>query len=398
MNDAIELIHDGSGLAVIGEEKAVEKFLRSAGQWTASRDLELARLRPLLRLGSDIVEAASEIATSSGRWIKLTEESAKLVGEHGLMKSKVPGESHLMVGNPGSVKSWLQAEAGPGTLLSNPAVLSGVAGLMAQAASQQTMAEITAYLAKIDEKVDDLLVKVDATVLKDMDGARLQIRRALTMREEEGRVTVDSWSEVQNASGKLADVQGYALRQLEAVAEKLETQNRIGGLAQTAEAAKPEVQKWLAVLAECFQLQEAFDVLALDRALDESPDALNARRRGLEADRKDRIDNVFRSSQDLLARMDAAVDRANRQLVWTRAKSLSVVESGNDLAARIHACLEALGIQADLRTWDARQLGPALEVGAQTIQGAKDAAPYAGTVLGVVGVAFVGKKVHGPGS
>ena len=124
------------------------------------------------------------------------------------MESKTPGVSHLMVGVPGKVKNWLQTEQGVGSLLTNPAALSGVAGLMAQVAGQQTMAEITNYLDRIDAKVDDVLGKVDDTVLKDMRGARFQIRRAQTMRDQEGRVTSDSWSEVQNASGKLADVQG----------------------------------------------------------------------------------------------------------------------------------------------------------------------------------------------
>lgn len=250
MDNEIQLISDGDGLAVIGEPTAVEKFLRSAGHWAASKELDLGRLKPLLSIGSDVAEAASEIAANSGRWIKLTEESARLVKEHGLMESKMPGESHLMIGIPGSVKSWLQAETGPASLLTNPAALSGVAGIMAQAAKQQTMAEIADYLVRIDEKVDDVLLKVDGTVLKDMLGARLQIRRALTMREQERRVTVDSWSEVQNASGKLSDVQGYALIQLEEIAEKLENKTRIGGLAQTTEVEKPNVHKWLAVLAE----------------------------------------------------------------------------------------------------------------------------------------------------
>jgi hypothetical protein len=88
------------------------------------------------------------------------------------------------------------------------------------------------------------------------------------MRDQEGRVTFDSWSEVQNASGKLADVQGYALLQLEAIAKKLESKKRVGGLATASEEARPEVQKWLAVLADCFRLQESFDVLALDKAMD----------------------------------------------------------------------------------------------------------------------------------
>ena len=42
-------------------------------------------------------------------------------------------------------------------MLTNPAVLAGAAGIMAQFAMQQTMDEITDYLATIDEKLDDVL-------------------------------------------------------------------------------------------------------------------------------------------------------------------------------------------------------------------------------------------------
>ncbi len=156
------------------------------------------------------------------------------------METKTPGVSHVMVGVPGKVKNWLQAEQGVGSLLTNPAALSCVAGLMAQVAGQQTMAEITNYLDRIEAKVDDGLGKVDDTVLKDMRGARLQIRRAQTMRDQEGRVTFESWSEVQNASGKLADVQGYALLQLAAIAKKLDSTKRVGRLATASEWARAE--------------------------------------------------------------------------------------------------------------------------------------------------------------
>lgn len=95
--------------------------------------------------------------------------------------------------------------------------------------------------------------------------------------------------------------------------------------------------------------------------------------------------------------MDMAVDRANAKMVWTRTKSLAVVESGNHLAVGIHDFQELLGIEADLRSWDVRQLGPVLEKGAQVIQGTKDIAPYAATVLGLVSLAAFGKRVQDQG-
>jgi hypothetical protein len=386
MANEIQLISDGDGLAVIGEPKAVETFLRAEGLWDESKRFDLRRLRSLLGIGSDVVQAISEIAANSGRWLKLTEESARLYREHGLMETKTPGVSHVMVGVPGRVSNWLQAEQGVGPLLTNPAVLSGVAGLMAQVAGQQTMAEIVGYLERIDVKVDDVLGKVDDTVLKDMHGARLQIRRAQTMRDHEGRVTSDSWSEVQNVSGKLANVQSYALLQLETIAKKLESEKRVGRLASASKEAGREVQKWLAVLADCFRLQESFDVLALDRAMDESPAALDARRRALQADRGDRLELISAHTMQLLARMDAAVGAANRKMLWTRTKSLAVIASGKGLARAVQEFHDLLRIEAESRSWEARQLGRAEDLGSQVIQKSKDVAPAAAPVLALAAV------------
>jgi hypothetical protein len=126
MYDEVQLISDGDGLAVIGSQNAVEQFVRSANQCPSSQELDLRRLKPLLPVGSGIAQAASEVAANSCRWIKLTEESARLYKENGLMPSKTPGQSHLLIGEPGKVRNWLQTEQDLGSLLTNPAALSGL--------------------------------------------------------------------------------------------------------------------------------------------------------------------------------------------------------------------------------------------------------------------------------
>jgi hypothetical protein len=353
MDSEVQLISDGDGLAIIGDPAAVEEFLVSEGLWSSSKDLG-RRLKSVLGTGAVVAQAGSEIAANLGRWVQLTEASAQRVKKFGLMDSRTPGVSYAMVGKPGSIKSWLQIAKGPRSLL-NPATLAGVAGLMQQVAMQQSMAEITAYLARIDEKVDDVLRKVDDAVRKDMIGAGALIGRAMTMREKVGWVTDDSWSTVQDAPGKLADVQGYALLQLEAIAEKLEGKNKIGGLAQTAEKAEREVQGWLAILARCFQLQDAFDVLELDRALDASPEELDARRRGLKADRQDRLEIISRGTEFLLARMHVAVGTANAKVLLHRNASRAVVDSSNHVATGVHDFHGLLGIESGHQSWEARR-------------------------------------------
>src|SRR3954469_20037375 len=93
LDNEIQLISDGNGLAVIGEPKAVETFLRAEGLWDVSKKLDLRRLRSLLATGSDIAQATSEIAANSACWLKLTPDSARLLKEHGLTETKTPGVS-----------------------------------------------------------------------------------------------------------------------------------------------------------------------------------------------------------------------------------------------------------------------------------------------------------------
>jgi len=85
MDNEIQLITDGDGLAVIGDPAAVERFLVCEG--LSSKDLGLPRLEAVLSTGAAVTQAGSEIAANSGRWVKLTKESAQLASKYGLRKS-----------------------------------------------------------------------------------------------------------------------------------------------------------------------------------------------------------------------------------------------------------------------------------------------------------------------
>lgn len=169
MADEIELIHDSEGLAVIGNPSAVERFLNSVGLLPFSRELPLDRLGSALDTGSKIAEAASNIAENAGRYVRLTKESAEQVKEFGLMPTKTKGISHAMLGDPGSISKWIQIEDGPASLLMNPAILSGAAGVMAQLARQQEAQELKQLLVAIDGKLDDVRRRQRDEVLAKMD-------------------------------------------------------------------------------------------------------------------------------------------------------------------------------------------------------------------------------------
>ena len=397
MDGEIELVDDGDGLAVIGSSTAVEEFLQVHGLWGQSKSLDLRKLRSVVGVAADVTEAGAEISANSARWLKLTPESAALRKEYGLMKGKEDGVTFAMIGKPGSVKSWLQVEGGPAALLTNPAVLSGAAGLMAQIATQDAMAEITDYLVRIDAKVDDVLRNQRDDVLARMIGASLVIEEAMTVRGSADTVNEVTWGKVQGTSETIGYTQAYALLKIKQLAEEFEGESKVRDLAKTAEQVEAEVQEWLAVLARCFQLQSALDVLELDRVLAVAPDELDDHRRGLRTARDNRLKAISEHTELLLDHLGGAVDTANLRILWTRAKSLSVVDAGNHVAGILDDFHQALGIEADMRSWEPRQLGRAASVGAQAIQKTKDSTPYIAAGTLAVGAVVVRRVNSGGG-
>src|SRR4051812_44385619 len=128
MDDQVELISDGDGLAVIGKPTAVERFMASVGP---SSNAGSHRLGAAFSAGASVEQVASAIAANSGRWVKLTEESAQAVKDFGWTPTGTPGVKHAMVGPRGDIKHWVQIVNPTRSMVSNPAVLAGAAGIMA---------------------------------------------------------------------------------------------------------------------------------------------------------------------------------------------------------------------------------------------------------------------------
>ncbi|MFI2486839.1 hypothetical protein ACH47X_08015 [Promicromonospora kroppenstedtii] len=376
MNQEIQLISDGDGLAVIGHPDAVERFLSAEG--LPSKDLGLQRLGPSLSAAAGITQAGSELAANSGRWVKLSKESAQLVDKWGLRTSSKTGlSSGVLKGPSGQIKGFV--EFSTKGLLTNPAVLAGAAGIMAQLAMQQAMDEITDYLATIDAKVDDVLRAQKDAVLSEMIGADLVIEEAMTIREHVGRVSEVTWSKVQATSMTIAQTQAYALRRLDALAEKLERRSSIGDLAAASKDAESTVTEWLAVLARCFQLHDALAVLELDRVLDTSPEELDRHRVALKVARGRRLELISRSTAHLLTRIDSAAGTANTKVLLHPASSRAVVQSSNQVVTAVVDFQGRLGIEDERQALEARRWldavtevkDKALETGAEGVDAAR---------------------------
>ncbi|WP_349426564.1 hypothetical protein [Microbacterium sp. LWS13-1.2] len=354
MNDEIELISDGNGLVVIGEPAAVELFVASTG--APSRELDLRPLNALAAKSGSALQTASEVSANAGRWMKLTEESARAAQSANLVQRS--GGQFVQAttrGTNGQFAKNLQFVAKPGAMLTNPAILAGVGGIMAQYAMQQQMEEITEYLAKIDAKVDDILRAQKDAVLADMIGVELMLDEAMVVRAEVGRVSEVTWSKIQGSASTIARTQAYALRQLDALAEKLEKETKIADLAELSKQAQDTVVEWLAVLARCFQLQDAMAVLEIDRVLDASPNELDSHRLALHTARQRRTDAISKATSQLVTRMDTAASRANTKVLLNPVSSKVVVNASNEVAAGVRDLHLTLGLADERDFLEARR-------------------------------------------
>lgn len=354
MGDEIELISDGNGVAVIGDRAAVDRFLGSAG--VPSRDLGLAKLKSAVGAAAGAAQAGSQIAANSGRWVKLTEESARAMKLGNMMKGSASDVVRAIVTSDGKTSKILEiVRTSPTQILGNPNALAGAAGMMAQLSMQQAMDEITEYLAVIDKKVDDILRAQKDAVLAQMIGVDVIVEEAMTVREHVGRVSEVTWSKVQNNAATLASTQAYAIRQLDALAGKLEKESKLAGVAELSRQGEATVQEWLAVLAHCVKLQDATAVLELDRVLDAAPDELDRHRLGLQAARDARLDLIARNTAQLLDRIAAASGLANARVLLHPSVAPGVVRANNTVTAQIVDFRASLGIADDARTLDAKR-------------------------------------------
>lgn len=351
----IELLSDGDGLALIGPSSAIDLFIST--HRLESRELDLPRLSTAFGGGAAIAKAGSEVAANSGRWMKLTEQSFQATKHLPMVSNSSSGNLHATLrASNGQFAKNLQFLKTPGAMLTNPAMLAGVAGIMAQVAMQQTMDEITDYLAVIDEKVNDVLRAQKDAVIADMIGVDLVLEEAMTIRKQVGTVSEVTWSKVQGASMAIARTQAYALRQLDALAEKMESKS-VDALADVSERVERETQEWLAVLAHCFYLQEATGVVEIDRVMESSPDELDRHRVALRAARANRAEVISRTTHRLLQRMDAAASVANTKVLFNPIESPAIVRSRNNVAESVDGFHARLGIERsaadslDARRW-----------------------------------------------
>ncbi|SOC51147.1 hypothetical protein [Ornithinimicrobium cerasi] len=351
MASEIELVSDDEGVVVAGGADTVQRFLDQAGLLAHATAVDLSRIREVIRAGASVAETASGVLEQSALYIKLTPESAKLLKDAGgLMPTKTRGISHVMLGETGKKSmKWLQSQDGPASLLSNPAVLSGVGGLLSQAAQQTEAQELRALLLRIDEKLDDARRERRDRELAKLRSVTAALGEAQILRRSGGDPKA-AWDKVSHLAEAINDVQETALGQLQRLAEKVQVKESASALRRALRDVQGEVALQLAMLARCFELQDEFRVVELDYVLETSSSRVEGHRRGLHEAREERRATVLGRTSTLMGQLDAAADTANGNAILHAGAARFVVDVLNATGALVADFHAALGIETQRET------------------------------------------------
>ncbi len=123
------VVADENGLAVIGSSTVLDKFFDANG--LVARELKLGRLDQAMGTGAATAQAATTLMENSGRWVKLTKESARAFHAEELMKGSTKHVSRAITMKDGKISGILEIATGPGAALLGPAGLPILAGMMA---------------------------------------------------------------------------------------------------------------------------------------------------------------------------------------------------------------------------------------------------------------------------
>lgn len=318
--DTIVIVESDDGLLLLGSDKLLSSY-------DDSPELNPQRLKTQTLAGlGKILGASSGLQPTSGRWVKLTKESAEFARKAG----KANPTAGVLRRDNGQILKHLKFEKAALLTPAAPAVLSS---LVTQVALEAALDEIGQYLATMDAKLEQLLKQRKVEVLGQLGGVAFAIDEAHTLHSQLGRVSRVTWSKVQSNSLALQTIQAEAVGQLDSLAESVKEQaGKTDKSAQALDSAQEDVPFWLGVLARSIALQDRQYVIELARVSEDEPEHLEAHRQGIRIARAERTRKIGRSLDGIttsvrdsgeLSNLDRVANPFNAQRVDRGANSVN---------------------------------------------------------------------------
>ncbi|GAA1151553.1 hypothetical protein [Nesterenkonia lutea] len=287
--ETIAILENDDGFLLLGPDEFLSFYDENS-------ELNARRLKKQTLAGlGKALGASSGLQPTSGRWVKLTKESAEFAEKAGVVN---PSAGVVRRSN-GQILKHLKFEQAALLTPAAPAVLSALA---TQAALEVALDEIGEYLATMDAKLDQLLKQRKVEVLGQLGGVTLAIDEARILYAEVGTVSGIAWSKVQANSLALQTIQAEAVAQLDSLAESVKKQvGNTDKSAQALDSARDDAPFWLGVLARSIALQDRQYVIELARVAEDEPFHLEAHRQGIRMARADRTHKISRSLEAITA-------------------------------------------------------------------------------------------------
>ena len=375
----VELIVRGSEAIVIGDEAAVQEFTDSLAvpeSKTAGIGRDLARtFAQQLKSSGTLVQGISEISENSGRFVRLTKETLEGIKEFGLVDTDVPGIKHVMLGTRGNIKKWAQMEVGIGSKLLNPAMLSGIGGMMTQLAQQQSMAEITAYVKSIDHKLDAVIRKVDETKKSDLSGLLKTLREAILRYEREGIVDPRFMNEIISFQNTVNVVESYAWDQIIGIVNDLPRQGGIKKVQAATDSAHHEISQWLGFLATVYLAEVRLDDFKLKEKREQSIEAYNQELETLHALRAHRDGERAKRITTLGKAAYEVARYAEKRRIMNQARALGLHQQANEILKLTYDFGEAMQLTVNRKAIPLAKQSKFQEFVSNTVQTQRDELP-----------------------
>ncbi|APT85073.1 hypothetical protein [Corynebacterium aquilae] len=304
-SDEIQFIRDDYGLALFGHPATVDRFLKQEGLSAKAFDANTTRI------AGQTLDLAAQAMEHSGRWVKLTKQSAADVKKYGMKEGVgVLRDAH------GKFAKQLHFDP---TAKISPAAVGGVGAVMAQLALEQAMAEVSEYLETIDQKLDHLLEDHKDQTVKDLAGVLDTIVEAEIIQRETGSVSETAWSKLSGNAQILGGVRGYSLRKIDSLTRELQRASSTNEFTKALGTLESELQHWLGYIANSLILNDRLSRLELERALGENIQEIEKYTNGVYAARKQRLEAIREHLNTLFAQLaDASTKIAKLKLLHPR--------------------------------------------------------------------------------
>ena len=286
---SVTIIQDEQGIVFLGDAGTIDLWLKDEG--FDSKAFK-AKAIQTVSSASKGAQAAGSAMAESGRWVKLTKESAELVAKYGKNCKKGLFQAGVVRQPNGRIIKHLQF-AQSGQL--SPAMLTGISGVMAQMALEQAVSEITDYLKEIDAKLDDLLRDQKDQTVSKLAGISHMIDETMLIHQQVGSISETTWSKVSGCPQDIATIQAYAIAKIKGLTEKVKREQDPKQVRPLAQQIRQEIHQWLGMLASAVKMQDQVSCIELARVCQEEPEQLEAHKKGIVLARNKRLAEIEQS-------------------------------------------------------------------------------------------------------